>query len=468
MFHYTASYTDLYQLSMAQVYFKTGRKHETAVFDYFFRKQPFDGGYTLFCGLQTALTVIEDLYFSRDDIRFLETNGFDPDFLDYLKDFRFNGHIYSTREGDLVFPTRPILQVEATLIEAQIIETLLLNILNYQTLIATKASRMKQVAGQAKLVDFGLRRAQSTAAYHGARAAIIGGFDATSNVKAAQDLNIPVSGTMAHSFVQSYDHEIDAFRDYAEHRPGDCVLLVDTYDTLNSGIPNAIQISKEMQAKGYQLLGIRLDSGDLAYLSRKAREMLDDADLASVKIAVSNQLDEKVIKSLKEQQAPIDLFGVGTSLMIGKLDAALDGVYKLAEHNGQPSIKLSESIEKVTIPGRKQVYRLSDHQGNWIGADIVALRSEGSFSTMHSPHDPLKSMNVKPFRTEALLKHVMKDGEQVKTPESVQEIAAYARDQLNRLEPEYKRFDNSHIYKVGLSGKLYELRHQLITKNKST
>jgi len=468
MFKLTATYTDLYQLSMAQVYYKTGRKNEIVVFDYYFRKLPFQGGYAIFCGLQTLLSAIENLGFSDGDINYLNEEGFDKDFLDYLKKFKFNGHIFSAQEGDLVFANRPILQVEASLIEAQIIETLLLNILNYQTLIATKASRMRKVSGQAQLIDFGLRRAQSISAYHGARAAIIGGFDASSNVKAAHDFDITVSGTMAHSFIQSYEHEIDAFRDYAKYRPGACVLLVDTYDTIKSGIPNAIQVAKEMQKDGHKLLGIRLDSGDLAYLSKKARKMLDDAGLTSVKIAVSNQLDEFVIKSLQEQKAPIDLFGVGTSLMIGKPDAALDGVYKLSMHNELPSIKLSESIEKVTIPGKKQVYRLTDDEGNWIGADMVSLRSESSFTLMHSPVDPLKSMNVKAFKTKALLKTVMREGRQTMPSFSVSEISKFTSEQLMKLEAEYKRFDNAHVYKVGLSDALYQLRNELITKNRKS
>ena len=466
MLKLTASYTDLYQLSMAQVYYQTGRKNETAVFDYFFRKLPFNGGYAVFCGLENLLDILENLKFSDEDLDFLSKNGFTDDFVAYLKDFKFSGKVYSCQEGDLVFPTRPILQLEAPLIEAQIVETLILNILNYQTLIATKASRMRQVAGEAKLVDFGLRRAQSTAAYNASRAAIIGGFDGTSNVKAAIDYGLNASGTMAHSFIQSYENEIDAFRDFAKYRSDDCVLLVDTYNSLESGIPNAITIAKEMEARAEKLIGIRLDSGDLAYLSKKARKMLDDADLPSVKIAVSNQLDELVIKSLKEQNAPIDLFGVGTSLMIGKPDAALDGVYKLAMHNDQPTIKLSESTEKITIPGKKQVYRLMNDDGDWVGADMIALRDEKDFSSMHSPYDPLKSMSVKNFNKKPLLHLVMKNGIRTSSQKSINEIKEFAKNQLHQLDVAYKRFDNAHIYKVGLSDELYELRNELIAKNK--
>lgn len=467
MIQYTASYTDLYQLSMAQVYFSTGRHEEKAVFDYFFRKLPFAGGYAVFCGLETLLESIANLQFDAADIAFLRQNGFDEDFLTYLTHFRFTGHIDAVREGDVVFPTRPILQVEASLIEAQLIETLLLNILNYQTLIATKASRMQSVAGGAQLVDFGLRRAQGPAGYYGARAAVIGGFEATSNVRAARDFDITPSGTMAHSFVQCYEREIDAFRDFAQHRPGQCVLLVDTYDTLRSGVPNAIKVAKEMEARGEQLLGIRLDSGDLAYLAIQSRKMLDEAGLSYVKIAASNQLDEHVIKSLRDQQAPIDLFGVGTALMIGPPDAALDGVYKLAALKGEPRIKLSESIQKVTVPGKKQVFRLTDAQGQWIGAEVVALDNEDRIDTMYAPFDPLQTMDISRCHKHPLLSRVMENGKRTSPAQSLSAITKYARQQIRLLPAEYKRFDNPHVYKIGLSGLLHQLRNEQIEKHKN-
>lgn len=466
MIGYTASYTDLYQLSMAQVYFETGRKNETAVFDYFFRKLPFGGGYAVFCGLETLLGIVGTMRFDDDDIGFLRKSGFSKAFLKYLQTFRFTGHIDSSPEGDLVFPTRPVLQVEAPLIEAQIVETILLNVLNHQTLIATKASRMSQVSGSAILVDFGLRRAQGPAGYHGARAAVIGGFAATSNVRAARDFGLQASGTMAHSFVQTYEREIDAFRDFARYRPDDCVLLVDTYNTLKSGVPNAITVALEMEKRGERLTAIRLDSGDLAYLAKETRKMLDDAGLGYVKIAASNQLDEKVIKSLLDQEAPIDLYGVGTSLITGSPDAALDGVYKLAEHNGMPGIKLSESINKITIPGKKQVYRLEDNKGEWIGADVIALRDEVGIEKMHSPFDPLKTLNINTCHKQPLLTRVMESGERTGSLIPLEEIARFSRSQLQKLPDEYKRFDNPHIYKVGLSEALHTLRNQLIQEHK--
>ncbi len=463
MLNYTATYTDLYQLSMAQVYFKQGRKNQTAVFDYFFRKNPFEGGYTVFSGLQDLLAALEDLKFTEEELEYLKTQDFDEDFLAYLKDFRFKGKIYSVKEGDVVFPTRPVLQVEAGIIEAQIIETLLLNILNFQSLIATKASRMRMVAGERSLLDFGLRRAQSTGGYYASRAAIVGGFNGTSNVMAGKDFDIPISGTMAHSFIQSYDNELTAFRDFAQGRPKDCVLLVDTYDTLKSGVPNAISVAKEMEEKREKLLAIRLDSGDLAYLARESRKLLDKAGLEYVKIAASNQLDEHVIKSLLEQGAPIDVFGVGTNLVIGKADAALDGVYKLSFFNENPRIKISESIIKITLPHKKQVYRVKDTNGHAIGADVVSLRDEEKPEHMFHPFEPFKSMEISEFKLEPLLKPVMENGKSLIQKRSLTEIAKFSKKRLAEMSSEYKRFNNPHIYKVGISKNLKEERDRLIS-----
>lgn len=462
MIDFTATYTDQYQLTMAQVYFLKGHKNQRAVFDYFFRKLPFGGGYAVFAGLEDLLDVLVDLRFDKVDLEYLKEQGLDPGFLRYLESFRFNGNVYASREGDLVFPTRPVLQVEGSIIETQIIETLLLNILNFQTLIATKASRMRWVAGDRKLVDFGLRRAQGTGGYYASRAAFIGGFDATSNVRAGRDYGIPVSGTMAHSFIESYDEELRAFRDFAEGRPDNCVFLVDTYDTLKSGVPNAIIVAKEMEKRGHRLKGIRLDSGDLAWLARESRKMLDDAGLDHVKIAASNQLDEYVIRSLLEQKAPIDMFGVGTSLVTGQPDAALDGVYKLVLAGGQPRIKLSETATKITIPHMKQVYRIVNASDSWIGADVVALADEADIKTMYHPFDPRKSLPVGKYRKEPLLETVMEDGERTSSPQSLTDIVGYARERLGLLPPEYKRFENPHIYRVGLSDGLKKERDKLI------
>lgn len=466
MINYTATYTDQYQLTMAQVYFQKGRKDEKAVFDYFFRKLPFNGGYAVFAGLEELLGILENLNFEKNDLNFLLEKGFPEEFIDHLKDFRFKGTIYSSLEGDIIFPTRPVLQVEATIIEAQVIETLLLNILNFQSLIATKASRMRLVAGDKMLIDFGLRRAQGPGGYSASRAAVIGGFDASSNVTAGRDYDIAISGTMAHSYIQSYDDELAAFRDFAECHPDNCVLLVDTYDTLKSGLPNAITVGKEMEEAGHRLKGIRLDSGDLAYVAKESRRMLDDTGLHHVKIAASNQLDEHVIKSLHEQQAPIDIFGVGTSLVTGDPDGALDGVYKLAYSGDKPRIKLSESIGKVTIPFRKQVYRMIDSNDDWTGADAIAMEGEENFTVMHDVFDPLKSLPLTSFKKEPLLKKVMENGKRLTETRSIKHIAGFSRERLEKLPAEYKRFQNPHIYKIGITDKLKKERNKLIEKHR--
>lgn len=466
MINYTASYTDKYQLSMSQVYFLKGQINNKAVFDYFFRKLPYNGGYAIFAGLEDLLNTLDILRFDKQDLDFLKELGYHQDFIRYLKKFRFTGNIYSSTEGDLVFPVRPVLQIEANIIEAQIIETLLLNILNFQTLIATKASRMCQAAEGLSLIDFGLRRAQGPGGYYASRAAFIGGFNGTSNVRAGRDYGIPVSGTMAHSFIESYNDELSAFNHFAEVQPNDCILLVDTYDTLKSGLPNAIRVAKNMEEKGFRLNGIRIDSGDLAYLAKESRKKLDSAGLDYVKIAVSNQLDEYIIKSLLEQQAPIDVFGVGTSLVTGQPDAALDGVYKLAYANGKPRIKLSENIDKITLPHRKQVFRIIDNEDKFIGADTVTLADETDVEIMYHPLYPLKSLFVKNYFKESLLQKVMENGVRLHSPKTLAEIAYYSRDRLEKLPEEYKRFDNPHIYKVGISKRLQTERDRLIDKFK--
>ncbi len=461
-FSISGSYTDLYQLTMAQVYYLTGKSEEDVSFDYFFRKLPFEGGYTVFAGLSDVLDILQDFHFTDEDIRFLNDTGLNKSFTDSLKGFRFKGTLYSAREGEIVFPNEPILRVEGNILEAQIIETMLLNLLNFQSLIATKAARIRYVAGDTKhLSDFGLRRAQGLGGYHATRASIVGGFNSTSNVKAALDYNIPVVGTMAHSFVQRYDTELAAFRDFAMARAENCVLLVDTYDTLKSGIPNAITVAREMKQRSQHLQGIRLDSGDLAYLSIQARKMLDAEGLQDVKITASNQLDEFVIKSLLDQKAPIDVFGVGTSLVTGPPDAALDGVYKLAHSGGKPRIKLSENLKKLTLPDKKQVYRIWTEAGVFFGADVVSLLSETNPPEMHHPSEPEKSLSLAGLRQEALLHKVMENGKRIGTTPSLPEIASYCQSRLRSLPEEHKRFQNPHIYKVGISEQLRDERNRL-------
>jgi nicotinate phosphoribosyltransferase len=466
MINYTGTYTDKYQLTMSQVYYLKGQKETRAVFDYFFRKLPFNGGYAIFAGLEDLLNTLSTLRFDKSDLEFLKELGYNADFIRYLKNFRFSGNICSSAEGDMVFPVRPVLQIEANIIEAQIIETLLLNILNFQTLIATKASRMRQASEGRSLIDFGLRRAQGPGGYYASRAAYIGGFDGTSNVRAGRDFSIPVSGTMAHSFVETYDDELSAFLHFAEVQPSDCVLVVDTYDTLKSGLPNAVTVAKKMEESGKRLSGIRLDSGDLAYLAKECRKKLDNEGLSYVKIAVSNQLDEFIIKSLLEQQAPIDVFGVGTSLVTGHPDSALDGVYKLAMTNGKPRIKLSENISKITLPHKKQVYRILDDRDNFTGADAVTLSDEHDIETMYHPLYPLKCLSLVRYTMEPLLQKVMENGERVSQPKTPAEIADYSLNRLIRLPEEYKRFDNPHIYKIGISKKLETERNRLIDEFK--
>lgn len=467
MFNYTATYTDQYQLTMAQAYFMNGQRKNTAVFDYFFRKLPFEGGYAVFAGLEDLLDILPELRFDKDDLDFMKTNGFNHDFIRFIQDFRFTGNIYSSSEGDVVFPVRPVLQVEANIIEAQIIETILLNIVNFQTLIATKASRIRQAAGERTLIDFGLRRAHGPGGYYASRAAFIGGFDATSNVRAGRDYGIPVSGTMAHSYIESYDDELTAFSHFADDHPDDCVLLVDTYDTLKSGLPNAITTAKRMEEHGHRLSGIRLDSGDLAYFARESREMLDRSGLNYVKIAVSNQLDEHIIKSLLEQHAPVDIFGVGTNLVTGYPDAAIDGVYKLAYAGGKPRIKLSENVNKITLPSGKQVYRVLDSDGRFAGADVITLRDEEDADIMYHPLFPDKSLSIKNKRKERLLNKVMENGKRLSDPLTLKQIARYSKERMTLLPEEYKRFSYPHVYKTGISERLRNERDRLMKNYKT-
>ena len=420
----------------------------------------------IFIGWIYAKRIIKHLK-TNSGLNDLKTKDFDDDFLEYLSNFKFKGTIYSVQEGEIIFQTAPILQVKANIIEAQIIETILLNLLNFQTLIATKASRMRLTAGNKVLLDFGLRRAQGPGGYLASKAAIIGGFNGSSNVITGRDFGIPISGTMAHSFVQSYDDELTAFRDFASGRPKNCVLLVDTYDTLKSGIPNAITVAKEMEERGQKLLAIRLDSGDLAYLAKRSRKQLDDAGLSYVKIAVSNQLDEYVIKSLQDQNAPIDIFGVGTNLVIGKPDAALDGVYKLTFFKGKPRIKISDSLVKTTLPHQKQVFRIYDDAGNLIGADAIGMADESKIDVMHHPYEPFKRLSISPLNQEPLLQKVMENGEIIIEKRSLKEIAEFTRKRLDQLPLEYKRFDNPHIYKVGISSNLKNERDRLIELHKT-
>lgn len=457
----TGLYADRYELSMAWAYWRGGRADEPAVFDYFFRTLPFGGGYATFAGAGTLVAALEQFRFDDDQLTYLRKEGFESDFLDYLREFRFRGSIWMPAEGEPVFPLEPIARVEGTLVEAQLIETLLLNVLNFQTLIATKAARCRDAARARAISEFGLRRAQGLGGLWASRAACIGGCTSTSNMAAGAMYGLRTVGTMAHSFVQSYEDELTAFRAFAAVHGSNTVLLLDTYDTLRSGLPNAIIVGRELAARGQKLAGVRLDSGDLTWLSREVRKALDAAGLAEVKIVASNQLDEYVIRSLIEQGAPIDIFGVGTALATGLPSAALDGVYKLAECNGTPRMKYTSGLAKQTLPGRKTVSRYYDADG-WFRADAIHLVDEPPPDRMIHPHDPTQRLSLVHWQPEPLLKLVVHDGKPVASLPDVQAAAAYARARADRLPPEHRRFENPHIYKVGISPRVAALRDELI------
>lgn len=457
----TGLFTDHYELTMAQAFFLSGKKDMTASFDYFFRNPPFKGSYVVYAGLQDLLNLLESYEFGKEDCDFLHKTGFHSDFIEYLKGFRFRGNILAPLEGEIVFPVEPVMRVEGNIIETQLIETLLLNTINFESLIATKASRVRFSAGEKRIVDFGLRRAQGLGGIQASRAAVIGGVNSTSNLFAASLYDIESTGTLAHSWIQSFDDELEAFRAFSMAFPKKCILLVDTYDTLKKGIPNAITVAKEMEKRGEKMHGIRLDSGDLAYLSKRARKMLDHAGLEYVKIIASNQLDEYVIRSLREQNAPIDVFGVGTSLVTGRPDAALDGVYKLVESNEKPRLKISEDFEKMILPGRKKIIRLLDEEDKFY-ADAVALADETEFERIYHPFRPEKSTEINKYKKELLLNPVIRGGNSVTENRSVKTIAEYSKTRMKQLPDEHKRFEFPHIYKVGITQKLMDLRSQLV------
>jgi len=455
-------YVDMYELTMAQGYYLSGKSDERSTFDYFFRSNPFEGAFVVFAGISDLLPLLRDMRFHNDHLQYLKSLGFRDEFLSYLSGFRFTADVASVREGDVVFPNEPVIRISGPIIEAQIVETLLLNIVNFQSLIATKAARLRIAAGNRRLMEFGLRRAQGFGGINASKAAIIGGLDSTSNVQTGFYFDVRVDGTQAHSWIQSFESELLAFRTYAEHYPDKCILLVDTYNTLESGVPNAIKVAHELEKNGHKLIAIRLDSGDLAYLSKRARAMLDDAGLGYVKIAASNQLDEYLIKSLLEQEAPIDVFGVGTRLATAYQTPALEGVYKLSMINDQPRLKVSENIEKVNLPGLKQVHRYFNGKGMFYGDGIMLEDSEASLDTIYHPHQPLKKSDVSGFAFEQLLHPTMSDGVITCELTSVTETARYAASRINCLPVEHKRFYFPHVYKVGISKGLSELRHKLI------
>ncbi len=466
-----ALHTDAYELSMMQTYWKKGLANRRAVFEAFFRKMPFQNGYAVFAGLDHIIRYVKQLHFTDSDIDYLKsTNQFDEDFLEYLRNFKFTGSIRSFEEGDFVFNHEPIFQVDAPIIEGQLIETAVLNILNYQIMVATKASRIKAIVGDQSVMEFGSRRAQELdAAIWGTRAAYIGGFNATSNVRAGKLFGIPISGTHAHALVQAYRNDYDAFKAYAEtHR--DCVFLVDTFDTLKSGVPTAIRVAKEFGDK-INFIGVRIDSGDMAYLSKRVRKMLDDAGFKDVKIFASNGLDEKTIQNLKMQGAKIDVWGIGTKLITAYDQPTLGAVYKLVsveDDKGQmvDTIKLSNNVAKMSTPGKKQVWRINDRadgksEGDYITLDDENPREQDSLN-MFNPNFPLQQKDVNDFIARPMLKDIWKDGEYVYDEPSLDEIRDHQTASLDGLWDEYKRDLNPEVYPVDLSQKCYDNKLQMI------
>lgn len=469
--------TDLYELTMMQGYFHHKSANETVIFDLFYRTNPCGNGYSIMAGLEQAIKYIKELHFTRNDIEYLRSlNLFDEAFLDYLGDFKFTGDIYAIPEGTVIFPREPLVKVIAPIMEAQLVETALLNIINHQSLIATKAARVCYAAKGDGILEFGLRRAQGPdAGIYGARAAMIGGCVGTSNVLAGELFDVPVRGTHAHSWIMSFPDEYTAFKTYSEMYPQACTLLVDTYDTLKSGVPNAIRVFKEMKEAGIELhnYGIRLDSGDLSYISKKARKMLDEAGFTDAVISASNDLDEYLIESLKAQGAAITSWGVGTNLITAKDNPAFGGVYKLAaiqdKHgNFVPKIKLSENSEKVTNPGNKKIYRVYEKESGKVKADLICMEdevfTEDQTLKLFSPTETWKKTYLEPgtYTLRELMVPIFIKGECVYESPKVMDIRAYCQEELSTLWEETKRFVNPHKVYVDLSQKLFDTKIALL------
>ena len=469
--------TDLYELTMMQGYFKHKDQNKTVVFDAFFRNNPFGGGYSIMCGVEQLVKYLDELHFSSQDIEYLRSlKIFDEDFLDYLADFKFHGDVYCIPEGSLIFPREPLVKVVAPIMEAQLVETAILCIINHQSLIATKSARIVHAAKGAPIMEFGLRRAQGPAAgTYGARAAVIGGCAGTSNVLCGELFDVPVMGTHAHSWIMSFDSELEAFKTYAKLYPTACTLLVDTYDTLKKGVPDAIETFQWMKEQGLPTdhIGIRLDSGDLAYLTKKARKMLDDAGFPQARITCSNDLDEHLITSLFEQGACIDSFGVGTHLITAKDNPSFGGVYKLAAVQGKdgsfiPKIKLSENTEKITNPGNKKIYRVYEKDSHKIKADLICFVDE-TFTEdkpllLFDPLEPWKKTVMEPgtFTLREMLEPVYLGGRSVYTFRKTMDIRDYCLKEQDTLWEESRRLTNPHQVYVDLSQKLYDTKLQLL------
>ncbi len=468
--------TDLYELTMMQGYFET-QANETVIFDMFFRENPNKGGYSVMAGLDQVIQYIKNLNFSYEDVDYLRSLGiFSEDFLHYLSGFHFSGDIYAIPEGTVIFPREPLIKVVAPIMEAQLVETAILTIINHQCLIATKASRVVHAAQGNGVMEFGLRRAQGPdAGLYGARAAIIGGCVGTSNVLAGEMFDVPVLGTHAHSWIMSFKDEYTAFKEYARLYPDACTLLVDTYDTLKSGVPNAIRVFQEMRDEGIhpKSYGIRLDSGDLAYLSKKARKMLDEAGFPDAVIAASNDLDEFLINDLKIQGAAITSWGVGTNLITSKDCPSFGGVYKLAAIQNEegvfvPKIKISENVEKITNPGNKTIYRIYDRETGKMRADLICFVGEEYDTSedllLFDPNATWKKTRLEggTYTMKEILKPVFIRGECKYTSPSVKEIAELCRQEKETLWDETKRLFNPHKVYVDLSQKLYDTKAELL------
>ena len=469
--------TDLYELTMMQGYFKHKDQNETVIFDAFYRTNPGEGGYAIAAGLEQVIQYIKDLHFSDEDIEYLAGLGiFEQDFLDYLRGFQFTGDIYAIPEGSVIFPREPLVKVIAPIMQAQLMETAILNIINHQSLIATKAARVCYAARGDGIMEFGLRRAQGPdAGTYGARAAVIGGCVGTSNVLCGRLFDVPVKGTHAHSWIMSFPDEYTAFKTYADMYPSACILLVDTYDTLKSGVPNAIKVFQERKEAGVPLTyyGIRLDSGDLAYLSKKARKMLDQAGFPDAVISASNDLDEFLIDSLKVQGAAITSWGVGTNLITSKDCPSFGGVYKLAaikdkEGNFIPKIKLSENSEKVTNPGNKTVYRIYEKESGKVKADLICLVDEKFDENepilLFDPLEPWKKTKLPggSYTMREIMVPVFQGGKCCYESPKVMDIREYCKKELDTLWDETRRLVNPHKVYVDLSKKLYDIKIELL------
>lgn len=469
---------DLYELTMAQVYFDNNLNLEVeAVFDYFYRRNPDDAGYSIFAGLEQFIKYVEDLNFSEEEIIYLRSlNKFSESFLAYLAQFKFSGEIYALKEGSVMFPNEPIVRVKAKIIEAQIIETALLLTLNHQSLIATKANRIVKAANGAQVLELGARRAHNfDAANYGARASYIGGVDASATLYAGMHFNLPVVGTMAHSFVQSFASEYEAFKTYAKTYPENTLLLLDTYNTIESGLVNAIKVHYDVLVPmGYRLKGVRIDSGDIAALSKKIRKILDAEGLEDVKIVASNSFDEHLINSLNSQNAKIDIYGVGENLVTSKSTPVFGGVYKLAallkDNEETPKIKISENIVKLTNPGYKKLYRFYDNENKAL-VDYICRYDEvidpsQDIKICHPVNAwEYKILKANTYQVEELLVPIFKDGKLVYDLPTLEEIRAHREYSLNTIRDEVKRFEYPQTYYVDLSEKLFKLKTQMLEEN---